>query len=240
MSRDVGLLIATRNRAAQLALALGSIRARIGDSDAYTGLRTLVVDDGSVDDTMRVLDAFADIVTVHRIARGGGYRNNPGSVLNAGHRLLDAAVTIEQGGEVAHLTDCVGPLAAACCPGTVALATVYNGTPGEMVRAAGAIAAGGFEFSEDVVTTNPQTDGDRWPVPRVGPLDLALYCGAMRAVPFLFLGAIHRDDFEAVSGYDEERPGRNDEDLANRLIARGVRFVHVGRAVAFHLIHRKA
>jgi GT2 family glycosyltransferase len=69
---------------------------------------------------------------------------------------------------------------------------------------------------------------------------MELYCGRLRPVPFLFLGAIHRRDWEALGGYDENLPARNDEDFANRLKARGVRFHFVAKAVAVHLKHGKS
>jgi hypothetical protein len=140
--------------------------------------------------------------------------------------------------EVCHLVDCVTPLLDLCRPGTVALARVYNGKIDDCRRAADRFKI--RTISEcDFIPESVRTDGDRFPVPKVEG-GFELYCGIERAVPFLFLGAIHKEDFDAVGGYNEKIPGRNDEDLANRLLARGTRFAFSGSAIAFHLLHGKS
>jgi GT2 family glycosyltransferase len=239
MAYQPTLLIATRNRADQLRPCLESLR------QYPAGLmRVMVVDDGSTDDTGRVLRQVNGLVhQVVALKRTGGYRKNPGPVWNIGHRMTDSLVVFEQGGEVVHLTDCVRPLLALCRPGVVALARVHNGRPEEMARVRSDIAAGSYRFPPDYEiadTSAIRTDAGRWLAVKMGTGRGELYCGVERPVPFLFLGAIHREDFEAVGGYDEKLSGRNDEDLANRLIARGTRFVWSGRAVAFHLNHGKS
>lgn len=229
------ILIATRNRAPQLRLALESIRLK-----NYQDIDILVVDDASTEETAQVLQDYAKLVRVSRIERHSGYRRNPSAVLNVGHLLAKADVVIEQGGEVCHLTDCVEPLLKACQPGIVALARVYNGDPQEMGKIAQEVDAENYEFPADCEPQTVRTKGKTWAVPRVGPHQIQLYCGQERLVPFLFLGAIHQQDFRAVGGYDEKRQNRNDEDLANRLLTRGIRFRFVGSAVAFHLSHGKS
>ena len=228
------LLIATRNRAAQLAQGLASIRRQ-----GYREVESILVDDNSDDGTAAVVQENSDWLSrVHRIRRDGGYRLNPSSTWNLAHRLASCEITIEQGGEVCHLTNCVDPLIAACRPGLIALARVYHGEPEAMRLLAEQIANGTHALPDDVEAFRPTTEAGRWPCAKVGPFDL--YCGLERQAPFLFLGAIHRTDFEALGGYDEARKDRNDTDLANRLIARGARFRFLGKAVAFHLRHGRA
>jgi len=236
------LLIVARNRAQQFAVAMLTIWNR-----KYKDIDILVVDDGSFDDTPRITRDFSDVITrYHRIDRPGGYRRNPAEVLNIGHALSETDVVIEQGAEVCHLTDCVTPLLEGCSSGTVVLARVYNGRTEDLDRVESALRAGKLLPSvRDHVPSSVRTDGDRWPVPRVdvhatSGIGVDLYCGEERAVPFLFLGASHGDDFSAVGGYDEKLSGRNDEDLANRLLGRGVRFVFSNQAIAFHLLHGKS
>lgn len=229
------ILIATRNRASQLRLALESIRLK-----NYQDVEILVVDDASTKETAEVLREYGKFVRTRRIERAGGYRSNPSAVLNVGHLLAKSDIVIEQGGEVCHLNDCVTPLVEVCKPSVVALARVYNGTPEEMQILKDEISFGDYKFPDTLEPIDVQTSGDKWAVPRVGRHKIQLYCGAERPAPFLFCGAIHRDDFKAVGGYDENIPRRNDEDLANRLLARGVRFRFVGSAVAFHLRHGKS
>jgi glycosyltransferase involved in cell wall biosynthesis len=229
---SVGILIATRNRAPQLLFGLHSI-----EKQEYKDIPVLVVDDASTDNTQDVIRRYEHLVRSQRIERSNGYRRNPGAVLNIGHRELSADIVIEQGGEVCHVTDCVTPLVAVCKPGTVALARVHHGSPQEYISFCKMVQSGAYEFPADVTPDTYRTNGDTWKVPVVQ--GHRLYCGAERPAPFLFCGAIHRDDFEAVGGYNESLPARNDEDLANRLIARGVKFVFVGSALAFHLEHPK-
>lgn len=232
---STALVIATRNRLSQLQLAMPTWP---------TSQRTIIVDDASDDGSIELLAGYAKEypnVEVHTLTRQPGYRKNPSFVLNTGHLLTDADVIVEQGGEIVHLTDCVGPLVAACRPGIVALARVHNGTPEEMRKVRDEIRLGLYEFRTDTVVAHPITNGDKLsPVPKVGRHAIQLYCGAERLAPFLFCGAIHREDFDAVGGYDEALPRRNDEDLANRLVARSVQFLFLGSAIAFHLSHGKS
>lgn len=230
----VSLLIATRNRADQLRRGLASIRQRIIMAD-----EVIVVDDGSTDDTGDVLAQNADWLSVHRIEREGGFRANPSAVWNCAHHLSRGDIAIEQGGEICHLTDCITPLIECCKPGVVVLARVHNGNIPDMQQLALAIGYGEYQFPDDFTPESVQFNADHIAVPKVGPCMTQLYCGAERPVPFLFLGAIHRTDFERVSGYDVTIDCNNDGDLARRLWGAGVRFLFSGRAVAFHLEHPK-
>lgn len=243
------ILVATRNRFPQLRLALPTIAAQHYPED----IETLVVDDASNDETPAFLREQA--CRVYRIERAGGYRRNPSEVFNIGHGMARGEVVIEQGGEVAHVNDCAAPLLAACRPGVVALATCYNGSPEELARFQEDYRAGRIGFEADVELGPPlETNGAKLRVPRLSPPDgpmghtrlrYELFCGRGRPVPFLFCGAIHREDFKAVGGYNpasvghDGLPGRNDQDLAERLLTLGVRFRFVGAALAFHLRHGK-
>jgi len=236
MNPRASLVVATRNRAEQLAFGLASIEAQ-----AYKGLEIVLIDDGSTDGTPSVIESFrsmlAEVIVLPR--RKTGYSYNPSSVLNRAHRATHADVVLEQGGEVCHLNDCLTPLLGECVPGRVALTRCYHGRPYEMVRLQHHLRASKIDLPETVRPESCVTEAGRWPAPKVGPLQNNLYTGAERLAPFLFLGAVHRQDFEAVGGYDEDRRDRNDTDLANRLQARGVRFSFLGGAVAFHLQHEK-
>lgn len=233
---NVTLLIVTRNREGQLRLALESIQSK-----NYQDIKITVVDDASQDGTAKALRDFSKLhLQIHRIERPGGYRQNPGRVLNVGHLIAGSDIVIEQGGEMCHLTDCVTPLLKICRPGIVALARVHHGTVAEMKLLEKDIGDGKYIFPENVEPEAVRTTGERWAVPRIGSHQIYLYTGMERPAPFLFLGAIHRKDFESVGGYDEKRSNKNDEDLANRLLAKGVKFCFVGNAVAFHLKHGKS
>lgn len=237
MAPRASLIVATRNRAEQLRSGLQSIRDR-----AYEGLEIILVDDGSTDDTGSVIRSFSDLFAKIIVLppRESGYSWNPGSVLNAGHRAATADVHLEQGGEVCHLTDCLAPLLAECRPGIVALTRCHHGTPEEKELVAADLRLGLYPFPETVRPDRCLTEAGHWMAPPVGRHLTALYTGAERLAPFLFLGAIQKADFDAVGGYDEARVDRNDTDLADRLQAHGVRFSFLGNAVAFHLRHAKA
>lgn len=231
------IVIATRNRAKQLRLALSSIAAR-----NYAGVEIVVVDDGSTDDTGEVIRGASEWLPLKsiRLSRGGGYRRNPSRALNVGHQAANGDIIIEQGGEVCHLTDCVMPLLKICRPGVVALARVYCGTSEEMQLVKQDLDAGEHELPPDYWPDKCETRGEKMRGPRIGERHILLYCGAGRPAPFLFCGAIHQVDFRAAGGQNETLSDRNDEDLANRLQARGVKFCFVGKAVAFHLRHGKS
>lgn len=231
------LIIATRNRAEQLALGLASIEAQ-----GYTDLDVVVVDDGSTDETAAVISNHANWLRVSRLPGSPQYRANPSYVLNRGHEAALGEIRLEQGGEVCHITRCADLLSDVCIPGLVALATVYNGDVLDYETLRTAVLTGGYAFGEDLEVGAPlETNGDRIAIPKVsiGDRGIQLYSGGLRPAPFLFLGAVHRDDRIAVGGYDERIAAGNDEDFANRLLARGVRFRFVAQAVAFHLRHSK-
>jgi len=231
------LIVATRNRVTQLQAGLQSIRDR-----AYEDVEMILVDDGSTDGSEGVIESYAGMFsTIIRIPpRTSGYSWNPSSVLNAGHRAASSDIHMEQGGEVCHLTDCITPLIEECRPGVVALARCYHGPASDMETLKLALAQGRVDLPPTVRPELCRTEAGVWMAALVEPGGIALYSGVERLAPFMFLGAIHREDFEAVGGYDEKRKDRNDTDLANRLQARGVRFSFVGTAVAFHLQHAKA
>jgi len=229
------IVIATRNRAPQLRLALESIRLK-----NYRDVEIVVVDDASTEETAEVLREYGKLVRAHRIERPDGYRRNPSAVFNVGHLLAKTDIVIEQGGEVCHLTDCVTPLVSRCRPGIVALARVHHGDEQQMQKVVREIEGGRYEFPPTYEPESITTRGEYWKLAFVGLSQTPLYCGRERPVPFLFLGAIHKIDFDAVGGYDEKRKNENDEDLANRLLAKGIRFAFLGNAVAFHLKHGKS
>lgn len=231
------LMIATRNRADQLALGLASIKAQ-----DYADLDAVIVDDGSTDDTTRVVTDHRDWLRVCQVHGSHSYRANPSYVLNRGHDAAAGEIHLEQGGEVCHVTRCADLLANACRLGLVTLATVYNGDVQDYEAVRTAVLNGSYAFDDDLEVGAPlETCGDRIPIPTIDICGrkIQLYSGRLRPAPFLFLGAVHRDDRIAVGGYDERIAAGNDEDFANRLLARGVRFRFVAQAVAFHLRHSK-
>jgi len=178
---------------------------------------------------------------VFRLQRPEGrYRRNPASVINFGHKQVQTDVTIEQCGEICHLTDCVEPLMEVCRPGRVALARVHHGTPEQMEVLQKKIKEGSYVFPGNFELCKHLDKGGAIKIPLLGKERIALYCGLERPAPLIFLGAIHKKDFNAVGGYNEHITCSADDDLARRLQARGVRFRFVGRAVAFHLKHGKS
>jgi GT2 family glycosyltransferase len=197
-----------------------------------------IVDDSSTDNTKQVIENYGFSDRTHIIERNDGYKLNPSHTWNVGHSLCTSDVIVEQGGEVCHLNDCVTPLSESCVPGTVVLARVYAGPPSDMQRIKNMMEDGTYQYPEDITAGDYITEAGTWRAARSYGIDL--YCGKERQVPFLFLGAIHRLDFEKVGGYNESLRDRNDTDLANRLHAVGVKFKFLGNAIAFHLQHNKS
>jgi len=247
---ETGLLIATRNRLEQLRTGLDSVLSHEYHQGGFVGsrfigaCRTLVIDDGSTDGTREYLDeklkeTHHDALDVHYTGRLGKWQTNPSAVMNKGHKLLGTDIVIEQGGEVVHVTNCVTPLAKLCKPGKMVLARVYDGGPAELEIVRGWVRDGKFAKQKHRFSlTHPPTSGDAL---RVKTDDgVRLFIGEERPLPFLFCGAIHKKDFDAVGGYDETLTKQNDQKLAERLVAHGVEFVFSNEAIAFHLRHPKA
>lgn len=226
------ILICTRNRAPQLRLGLQSLVER-----EYKGIEIVVLDDGSTDDTPRVLKEYGRHISAHRLDRPGGWLLNPSLVWNHVHTLTDADIVIEQGGEICHLNDCVSPLLNHCRPGRVALARVHNGSVRAMTALRTTIALGHYKFPPDFIPDTVPFCADRLPIPKMNGADL--FCGWERPIPFFFCAAISRQDFQTVGGYDEHLERNNDGDLARKLWAANVQFCFVGEAIAFHLEHPK-
>jgi len=232
--KQASIIIASRNRGPQLCLSLPILKSR-----HYWNVEIILVDDASSDNTNAVLAENEGLLKVHRLERRGTYRKNPAFVLNHAHMLARHDIVIEQGGEVCHLTDCVTPLLELCRPGIVAMARVYNGTHLEMASIMNAINNDSYKYVDDYCPETVQTDGTHWKVKKDTQFGVDIFCGKERPAPFIFCGAIHKQDFDLVGGYDENIPCNNDGDLAERLQNNGVKFVFSGKAIAFHLKHDK-
>jgi hypothetical protein len=205
----------------------------------------LVIDDASTDHTPSLLSIEQGWLRSERIERDGGYQWNPAPVFALGHRLARGDVHLEQGGEVVHVTNCGHILSHACRPGLMAFATVYAGSEEELRLVEAAADRGDLPFGPDLIVPPDaplEMDGGKAPIPRVpvGSREIALYCGRSRPVPFMFLGAIHREDWESLGGYDATIPMGADQDLAIRFRARGGTCVWISNAIAFHLAHGKS
>ncbi|MDH3729582.1 MAG: glycosyltransferase family 2 protein [Acidimicrobiia bacterium] len=239
MARSCSIVITARNRAHELQRTLQSICDQAYDVPIH------VVDDASDDGTGDVLsasdfDSRGQDVALHRVDREGGYRKNPAPAYNLAHEKASGAKVIEQSAEVVHVTDCVTPLLKNCKRGRVALATVFNGTVASLERLRAAVADGSYAKSPDLRQFyGGRQDWIRYR--RVTPVDQGFqqYCGALRPVPFFFLGAIHAKDFDAIGGYDESLAEHPDRDLAERLCADGIEWTWCGEAIAFHVQHAK-
>jgi GT2 family glycosyltransferase len=229
------LLIVTRNRAPQLSVSLQSIIEK-----DYKDLGILVWDDSSTDNTAEIVAQYNPQINYVKHAKSNAYAKNPGGIINEAHKLCTGSIIFEQGGEVCHVTDCITPLLEICKPGIVAMARVHNGDPQQLEVLKKAIADGRYEFPPDYAPMSIRTNGHTWEVPRVGPEGTPLYVGWERPAPFLFMGAIHADDFDRVGGYDAKLDFNADGDLAKRLWESGVRFVFSGKAIAFHQKHGKS
>lgn len=231
------LIITTRNRGSQLRRGLDSIAAR-----GYQDLECILVDDDSRDAETQAAIALHPWLEVVRMGENRPYRTRPGRVMNVGHARATGEIHLEQSAEVVHLTDCVTPLVATCEPGVMVLATVLNGTPDELAAVERAVAAGA-EMPPDADSRELEFVLD-WGTSinrrvKIGPVDVEVFCGAARPTPFMFLGALHREDWRRLGGYDEKHPHPHDADLASRFIQAGGTFRWIGSALAFHLKHGK-
>ena len=90
MRPRASIVMATRNRAPQLAAALESIEAQ-----GYENVEVVVVDDGSDDATPEVLAARPWVIS-ERLERTGAYKPNPGALYNLAHSLALSLIHISE------------------------------------------------------------------------------------------------------------------------------------------------
>jgi len=235
---NTSIVIATRNRATQLEKSLESLSRLYAHR---TDVEIVILDDGSTDQTPIILDRWfshlGDNAVLQRTSRAGSYLKNPGGIFNRARGFASGDVLIEQGGEVYHLNDCVTPIYETCKHGgAMAIARVYDGPTASIDI-----------LSEDLKTKfpdheelRPPTDGGTQNPPMISDeYRVRLFTGPERPMPFLFLGGMHKDDWERVDGYREDIAKNNDGDLAARLTDGKFRFVFLGNALAFHQEHPK-
>lgn len=120
----VSLVIASKNHAPLLQNTLRSIYGQNPPFD----LEVIVVNDGSSDDTPKVLDSFPQVTAIHRpldpTYHNGVWAKNDG--LKAAH----GEVIIQQSDDVLHChPDTLKMLVESLSPGAFSVATVYNWEP---------------------------------------------------------------------------------------------------------------
>ena len=195
MTASVDIVIATYNRADTLGRAIDSALAQ-----DYPGVRVIVVDDGSTDDTPRVLAAFGDRITAIRQANAErGAARNAGMASGQGELLL----FLDSDDEL---------------------------LPGAVSRVAGALltrpdvglAYGEAEFYDD----NTEKVFDVFPrQPAEGDV---FFDSAKRNLVVIDSAIVRRSLVTEVGGFDEDRElsGMEDWELWTRCLAR-TQLIHV-------------
>ena len=264
----VSIVIISRNEAARLRLALVSYERAVTEALAR-GIRTeiIVVNDGSTDETTRVLEQAAAALPLRAIhnapAVGIAEARNRGAAAAAGEILLfmDGDVLLAAEGIVAHAqrhrqrarpTIVRGASAHLRC--TRSLLDPEAGTPFPGQEAA--VARMGGERANYLVTAAQVRDrfdaieARGRPGIYVGSVNADLYASEIEAlerdggrdvcwmaVPGHNV-SIPKDDFAAVGGYDWRQLPVEHRELGLRLCERGLDVAYAGRATSYHLTHQ--
>ena len=229
----VSICINTRNRRKELELALPSVLAQ-GPREV------IIVDDGSTDGSKDVIQNCiarfpAPSVTYHLLP-DTGYNLNPGGSMNTAIALSTQPVVIQQNAEIVSVNGTFQMLLDDLQPRSPILARVFN-VPFPRVQSLPAwgtseraqVAAGHVSTTwEDVEPYNSTVRP--WTNPQV-------YCGWERQRPLFFLGAMTRELWDELGGYDETVKDGADRHLEAKMRLLGTVCRGSGTAIAYHIQH---
>jgi GT2 family glycosyltransferase/glycosyltransferase involved in cell wall biosynthesis len=227
----VSIVMLNHDGAAHLRRCLPALAAT-----AYRDLELIVVDNGSRDDSVSILNAFSPAFPV-RIVRNSDNAsfsdgNNQGVAESRGELLLFLNNDVEpiDVGWLGHLIETL------LQPATIAVGARLIYPPRGSAPRAGlrfpdlSLQHGGVEFRME--------DGVPFPVAMgAGGDPLGDWASAVREVPALTAACllVRRADFDAVGGFTPGyQYGQEDIDLCLKLRSRGGRFVYDGRAALWH------
>ena len=224
----VSVCMNTRNRRYQLEVALPSVMAQ-------DPAEVVIVDDGSTDGTEEMIRRDFPTVIYHRLM-DTGYHKNPAESLNIATDASSQPVIIQQNAELMSVNHCFSLLLDALQPRRPTLARIFNVGLGQ---AEDVPPWGTPERATCAAARHGQTWYD------VAPYDLVqrqevgseVYCGHERRRPLFFLGAMTRELWEEIGGYNEDIEKGTDQEFADRLRGAGVSCLGLGDAIGFHIQH---
>jgi len=224
----VSVCMNTRNRRYQLEIALPSVLAQ-------EPAEVVIVDDGSTDGTEEMIRRDFPTVIYHRLM-DTGYHKNPAESLNIATDASSQPVIIQQNAELMSVNHCFSLLLDALQPRRPTLARIFNVGLGQ---AEDVPPWGTPERATYAAARHGQTWYD------VAPYDLVqrqevgseVYCGHERRRPLFFLGAMTRELWEEIGGYNEDIEKGTDQEFADRLRGAGVSCLGLGDAIGFHIQH---
>ena len=224
----VSVCMNTRNRRYQLEVALPSVLAQ-------EPAEVVIVDDGSTDGTEEMIRRDFPTVIYHRLM-DTGYHKNPAESLNIATDASSQPVIIQQNAELMSVNHCFSLLLDALQPRRPTLARIFNVGLGQ---AEDVPPWGTPERATYAAARHGQTWYD------VAPYDLVqrqevgseVYCGHERRRPLFFLGAMTRELWEEIGGYNEDIEKGTDQEFADRLRGAGVSCLGLGDAIGFHIQH---
>ncbi|NDP42269.1 MAG: glycosyltransferase [Aromatoleum sp.] len=264
----VSVVIISKNEAGRLRLALASYDAAVAKAAAVRiDTEIIVVNDGSSDDTIEVLEQYAGALplkVVHNTSSVGiAHARNRGAAAAAGDILLfmDGDVLIGPEAIVAHAerhrergrrTIVRGASAYLRC--TRPFLDPQTGTPFPGQEAA--VARMGNKLPDSLVTIEhvrhrfDTIEARARPGIYIGSIHADLYAAEIEAlekdgrpdvcwmtVPGHNV-SVPKADFAAVGGYDGQQLPIENRELGLRLCARGLDVVYAKRARSYHLAHQ--
>lgn len=278
---QTSIIFSSRNRTKELVFSLPTLLTKYKDRE---DIEILAMDDHSTDGSYELMEKLATDLGWKRgpgerfrlfrsVRKTAQYDFTQSEVTNALVNFARGKYIILESSEVGHADDgLVDTLVKYCGPKQVSFATVYD-TPGELIKR---LELPGRKYQppylHDTPVHNPPEavifDADScremmhgFPLPRIilgdgESLIFREYCGPRRPVSLFFCGAILKDDWLALGGYDNAIPSdlfyqpdhvihatlrEKGTDILfwKKMCAAGFRFVFTSK-VAVHITHGKS
>ena len=213
----VSINLATYNRKILLRNTLDSIIRQTQDLKTKAGheIEIILIDDGSKDDTVEYVKHNYPFVVLETT---GHQDYNAASVIpyNRAAEISTGDVIIQGSAETFHWSlDTIDKIVAAIKKKKAVFPTCFN------------LASDPFTFTKENIDAlnNERTQAT------------IMYCGVARKVAWFFCGAIMKEDWDRLGGYDDSRPV--DVSFAKKMLDDGFEFEWLYETFTIHQSHLK-